>query len=174
VAGRALLSGQEITRLRTERRIRLGLGYVPQEHAVFAKLSVRDNLALGCLGGQRAGIDGVLSLFPKLGERLNQAAGTLSGGERKMLAIARALLLQPRVLLLDEPTEGVWVGVIQEIASRLKQLVRDMAIVIVEQHLELALDLADYAYVLDRGRLALEGASSAVRDDPRLLRLLAP
>ena len=143
MAGRALLSGQEITRLRTERRIRLGLGYVPQEHAVFAKLSVRDNLALGCLGGQRAGIDGVLSLFPKLGERLNQAAGTLSGGERKMLAIARALLLQPPVLLLDEPTEGVWVGVIQEIASRLKQLVRDMAIVIVEQHLELALDLAD-------------------------------
>lgn len=173
-AGHTLLDGREITGLRTERRIRLGLGYVPQEHAVFAKLSVRDNLALGCRGKQSAGLDSVLSLFPKLGERLNQAAGTLSGGERKMLAIARALLLQPRVLLLDEPTEGVWIGVIQEIASRLKQLVQDMAIVIVEQHLELALDLADYAYVLDRGRHALEGASSAIRDDPRLLRLLAP
>ena len=173
-AGRAILDGHDITALRTERRIRLGLGYVPQEHAVFAKLSVRDNLALGCLGGQSIGTDSVLSLFPKLGERLNQTAGTLSGGERKMLAVARALLLQPRLLLLDEPTEGVWIGVIHEIASRLKLLVRDMAIVIVEQHLQLALELADYAYVLDRGRLALEGPSDAVRNDSRLLRFLAP
>ena len=91
-----------------------------------------------------------------------------------MLAVARALLLRPRMLLLDEPTEGVWIGVIQEIASRLRLLVRDMAIVIVEQHLELALELAEYAYVLDRGRLALEGASDAIRNDPRLLRFLAP
>lgn len=173
-AGHALLDGRDITRLPTERRIRLGLGYVPQEHAVFAKLSVRDNLALGCLGIRYTSLDSVLSLFPKLGERLNQTAGTLSGGERKMLAVARALLRQPRVLLLDEPTEGVWIGVIHEIASRLKQLVRDMAIVIVEQHLELALELADYAYVLDRGRLALEGPSHAIGDDPRLLRFLAP
>lgn len=173
-AGHALLDGRDITTLRTERRIRLGLGYVPQEHAVFAKLSVRDNLALGCLGIRYTSLDSVLSLFPKLGERLNQTAATLSGGERKMLAVARALLRQPRVLLLDEPTEGVWIGVIHEIASRLKQLVRDMAIVIVEQHLELALELADYAYVLDRGRLALEGPSRAIRDDPRLLRFLAP
>jgi branched-chain amino acid transport system ATP-binding protein len=147
---------------------------VPQEHAVFAKLSVRDNLAVGALGRRQAALGDVLSLFPKLGERLGQAAGTLSGGERKMLAMARALLLKPRVLLLDEPTEGVWIGVIQEITSRLKQLVREIAVVLVEQHLELALEVADYAYVLDRGRIALEGPARAVREDPRLLQILAP
>jgi branched-chain amino acid transport system ATP-binding protein len=173
-AGQALLAGRDIIGLRTEQRVRLGLGYVPQEHAVFAKLSVRDNLAVGALGRRQAALGDVLSLFPKLGERLGQAAGTLSGGERKMLAMARALLLKPRVLLLDEPTEGVWIGVIQEITSRLKQLVREIAVVLVEQHLELALEVADYAYVLDRGRIALEGPARAVREDPRLLQILAP
>jgi branched-chain amino acid transport system ATP-binding protein len=78
------------------------------------------------------------------------------------------------VLLLDEPTEGVWIGVIQEIASRLKQLVREIALVLVEQHLELALEVADYAYVLDRGRIALEGPAHAIRNDPRLVQILAP
>lgn len=173
-AGRIQLAGRDIMGLRTEQRARLGLGYVPQEHAVFAKLSVRDNLAVGGLGRRHQALDEVLSLFPKLGQRLSQAAGTLSGGERKMLAMARALLLKPRVLLLDEPTEGVWIGVTQEIASRLKQLVCEMAVVIVEQHLELALEVADYAYVLDRGRLALEGPSQTVRNDPRLIQTLAP
>jgi branched-chain amino acid transport system ATP-binding protein len=173
-AGHALLAGRDIIGLRTEQRVRLGLGYVPQEHAVFAKLSVRDNLAVGALRRRQEALGDVLSLFPKLGERLGQAAGTLSGGERKMLAMARALLLKPRVLLLDEPTEGVWIGVIQEITSRLKQLVREIAVVLVEQHLELALEVADYAYVFDRGRIALEGSARAVREDPRLLQILAP
>jgi branched-chain amino acid transport system ATP-binding protein len=113
-------------------------------------------------------------MFPKLGQRLGQPAGTLSGGERKMLAIGRALLSNPKLLLLDEPTEGMWVGVIEEIAERLQELVKEIAIVIVEQHLELALDVADYAYVLDRGRIALEGRPSAVRNDSQLLQLLAP
>jgi branched-chain amino acid transport system ATP-binding protein len=174
MAGRVQFGAQDITALRTEQRVRLGLGYVPQEHAVFARLSVRDNLAVGSLGGGHDLLDDILSLFPKLSQRLDQPAGTLSGGERKMLAMARALLLKPRVLLLDEPTEGVWIGVIQEITERLKQLVRDMAVVIVEQHLELALDVADYAYVLDRGRLALKGPSKAIRADPRLVQFLAP
>jgi branched-chain amino acid transport system ATP-binding protein len=116
----------------------------------------------------------VLSIFPKLGQRLRQPAATLSGGERKMLAIGRALLSRPRLLLLDEPTEGVWIGVIEEIADRLRGLVNEMSIVLVEQHLALALSVADHAYVLDRGRVALEGASRSVRDDPRLLKYLAP
>jgi branched-chain amino acid transport system ATP-binding protein len=148
---------------------------VPQEHAVFARLSVRDNLAVGMLSSQdRREFDRVLGTFPKLGERLNQAAGTLSGGERKMLAIARALLSDPRVLLLDEPTEGVWIGVVEEITERLIDLAKEIAVVIVEQHLDLALQVANRAYVLDRGRVALSGASHQLRDDPRLLSYLAP
>ena len=91
-----------------------------------------------------------------------------------MLAVGRALLSNPKLLLLDEPTEGVWIGVIEEISERLRELIKTTAVVIVEQHLELALTLADYAYVLDRGRVALEGRSSAVSKDPALLHLLAP
>lgn len=167
--------GVDIARMPTERRVRLGLGYVPQEHSVFARLSVRDNLAIGVLTNRDEGaIDRVLQIFPKLGARLDQAAGTLSGGERKMLAVARALLSNPRLLLLDEPTEGVWIGVIDEIIDRLKQLAEQISIVIVEQHLDLALGVASHAYVLDRGRVALSGESSAVRQDPELLRCLAP
>jgi branched-chain amino acid transport system ATP-binding protein len=111
---------------------------------------------------------------PKLGQRLNQRAGTLSGGERKMLAVGRALLTRPKLLLLDEPTEGVWIGVIEEIAGRLNELASRIGLILVEQHLELALAVAQYAYVLDRGRVALEGPSATIKNDPRLLRYLAP
>jgi branched-chain amino acid transport system ATP-binding protein len=116
----------------------------------------------------------VLEFFPKLGARLGQTAATLSGGERKMLAISRALLGKPRVLMLDEPTEGVWIGVIEEIAERLVELSRRMSVVLVEQHVELALRVAQTAYVIDRGTIALHGHADAVRDDPALLRFLAP
>jgi branched-chain amino acid transport system ATP-binding protein len=174
-SGSIALDLDDITRLPTERRVRLGLGYVPQEHSVFGRLSVRENLEVGVLSNRdRSPIDQVLGLFPKLAQRLGQPAGTLSGGERKMLAIGRAILSNPKLLLLDEPTEGVWIGVIEEISDRLRELVKTIAVVIVEQHLELALSLADYAYVLDRGRVALEGCASAVRKDPKLLDLLAP
>jgi branched-chain amino acid transport system ATP-binding protein len=173
--GRIDLDGADATRLPTEQRVRRGLSYVPQEHAVFGRLSVRENLLVGAMAsGDRRGIDEVLALFPKLAQRLDQAAGTLSGGERKMLAVGRALLTRPKVLLLDEPTEGVWIGVIHEIAERLRELARRISLVLVEQHLELALSVARHAYVLDRGRVVLEGPSEVVRGDPRLLRYLAP
>ncbi|KIZ36235.1 MULTISPECIES: ABC transporter ATP-binding protein [Rhodopseudomonas] len=175
LAGSVSLDGRDISRLPTEQRIRMGVGYVPQEYAVFARLSVRDNLAVGALSSRdRGAIDRVLEIFPKLGQRLDQYAGTLSGGERKMLAIGRALLSDPRVLLLDEPTEGVWIGVIEEITERLILLAKDIAVVIVEQHLDLALRVADSAYVLDRGRIAISGPANEIRDDPALLQYLAP
>ena len=174
-SGRIVVDGEDCTRLSTERRARRGLGYVPQEHAVFSGLSVRENLAIGALGNPDSReIDQSLSLFPKLADRLDQIAGTLSGGERKMLAIGRALLGQPKLLLLDEPTEGVWIGVIEEIAERLAALSKEMALVIVEQHMELAFSIADYAYVIDRGEVAIEGTADEVQADPGLLRLLAP
>ena len=173
--GEMKFDGRDISRRPTEERVRMGIGYVPQEHSVFARLSVRDNLAVGALYNRdAAAIDRVLAIFPKLAQRLDQPAGTLSGGERKMLAIGRAILGDPKLLLLDEPTEGVWVGVIDEITERLIALAKEIAVVIVEQHLDLALRVADYAYVLDRGRVALQGAADDVRNDKELLRYLAP
>ena len=175
LGGAVCLDKRSVGQLPTEQRIRLGLGYVPQEHSVFGRLSVRDNLAVGALTNRDSGaVNRVLEIFPKLGQRMDQVAGTLSGGERKMLAIGRAMLSNPRVLLLDEPTEGVWIGVIEEITERLMQLAEEIAIVIVEQHLDLALRVASRAFVLDRGRVALAGSAQEVRDDPRLLQYLAP
>ncbi len=167
--------GVAATELDTQKRVLRGMGYVPQEQAVFGSLTVRENLALGAVTKKdKSGINTILDFFPKLGQRLGQQAGTLSGGERKMLAIGRALLGEPSLLLLDEPTEGVWVGVIEEIAERLRLLAETISIIIVEQHVELALRVADRAYVMDRGQFAMQGESASIKDDPLLLRYLAP
>jgi urea transport system ATP-binding protein len=175
LGGSITLDKRDVGQLPTEQRIRLGIGYVPQEHSVFARLSVRDNLAVGAMTNRDSrAVNRILEIFPKLGQRLDQVAGTLSGGERKMLAIGRALLSDPRLLLLDEPTEGVWIGVIEEITERLIVLAKEIAVVIVEQHLDLALRVASQAYVLDRGRVALTGSAAEVRHDPKLLQYLAP
>lgn len=173
--GSITLDARDVGRMPTEQRIRAGFGYVPQEHSVFARLSVRDNLAVGALTNHKAdAIDRIIEIFPKLGQRMDQAAGTLSGGERKMLAIGRAMLSEPSILMLDEPTEGVWIGVIEEITDRLAVLAKSIAVIIVEQHLDLALRVADTAYVLDRGRVALSGPAHDVRNDPKLLQYLTP
>jgi len=174
--GTVRFDGRDVARLPTERRMRLGIGYVPQEQGVFGRLTVRENLVIGAMtdpkGKERMG--DMLTLFPQLAPRLSQQAGTLSGGERKMLAISRALLGRPSLLMLDEPTEGVWHGVIEEIAGRLEQLSKTIAVVIVEQHVKMALQLSQYCYVMDRGQIVLEGSSAEVRDDPELIRLLSP
>ncbi|MGM0585786.1 MAG: ABC transporter ATP-binding protein [Pseudomonadota bacterium] len=174
MSGQIVFGGREASGDDTETRVRRGMGYVPQEHAVFGRLTVRENLMLGAVSRKEKEIDMVLDFFPKLAQRLGQQAGTLSGGERKMLGISRALLGKPDLLMLDEPTEGVWIGVIEEIAERLRQLAREIGVIIVEQHVELALRVADHAYVIDRGTVALEGPADEIRDDPRLLRYLAP
>ena len=151
------------------------MAYVPQENAVFNKLTVKENIILGAnASNEKADIDMVLDFFPKLGERLGQQAGTLSGGERKMLAISRALISKPKLIMLDEPTEGVWIGVIEEIAERLEILAKEISVILVEQHLELALRVCSYTYVLDRGKVALKGPSENVRENTELLRLLTP
>jgi branched-chain amino acid transport system ATP-binding protein len=175
MSGSIMLDGSNASSESTERRARRGIGFVPQEDAIFGRLTVRENLLLGATNQPNYdGLGEVLDFFPKLEQRLYQTAATLSGGERKMLAISRALLGRPRLLLLDEPTEGVWIGVIEEIADRLAVLARQMSIVLVEQHVHLALRIASYAYVMDRGAVALEGPAEQVRDDPKLLRYLAP
>ena len=173
--GAIYFEGVDNTSVATEKRIHRGIGYVPQERAIFAGLTVLENLQIGRFSQENGeSIDTALEIFPKLKERIHQVAGTLSGGERKMLAIGRALLGSPKLLLLDEPTEGIWVGVIEEIIDHLIDLKNRISLLIVEQHLELALRVTEYAYVLDRGHVALEGPSSEVGNDPQLMRLLAP
>ena len=174
--GSVRFDGIDCTRMPTESRVKRGIGHVPQEHGVFARLTVRENLLVGAMADPKGEdrIEEMIALFPRLGQRLSQQAGTLSGGERKMLAISRALLGNPHLLMLDEPTEGVWHSVIDEIAERLVALAADIAILLVEQHVKMALSVAQYAYVMDRGHIALEGPAASVRDDPNLVRLLAP
>lgn len=173
--GRVMIDGTDVTKIPTHRRIRQGLGYVPQEQAVFGSLSVRENLIIGGLSNpDNADIDRVVDIFPKIGERMSQIAGTLSGGERKMLGISRALLSNPKLLLLDEPTEGVWIGVVEEIAERLEEMTSEISVVIVEQHVELALRISSHAYVMDRGQVVMYGASDQLPDDPQFMRYLTP
>ena len=175
MSGAIEFDGQRVETLPMEQRVRAGVGYVPQEDAAFSGLTVRENLQLGAIRQRdKSGIDAVLAAFPKLGKRLDQAAGTLSGGERKMLAIGRAMLGRPKLLMLDEPTEGVWIGVIEEIAEQLEKLSRTMSVILVEQHVELALRVASRAYVMDRGSIAMQGPVAEVRDDPELIRYLSP
>ena len=173
--GRLVLDGSDVTKTPTHQRIRQGIGYVPQEHAVFGSLSVRENLLVGGLiNSDESGIDRVVEIFPKIGERMSQIAGTLSGGERKMLGIGRALISNPRILLLDEPTEGVWIGVVEEIAERLEEMTTQISVVIVEQHVELALKISSHAYVMDRGQVVMYGASGELPENPNFMRYLTP
>ena len=174
--GTITFDGEDSVRLATEQRVRRGLGHVPQEQGIFGGLSVKENLLIGAMADPKgeSRIGEMLELFPRLGQRLSQKAGTLSGGERKMLAISRALLGRPYLLMLDEPTEGVWHGVVEEIAERLERLAKDIAVLIVEQHVHLALRVSQYCYVMDRGQIALAGPSEHIRGDPNLTRLLAP
>ena len=173
--GRLVVDGSDVTKTPTHQRIRQGIGYVPQEQAVFGSLSVRENLLVGGLSNSdKSGIDRVVEIFPKIGERMSQIAGTLSGGERKMLGIGRALLSNPRILLLDEPTEGVWIGVVEEIAERLEELTTQISVVIVEQHVDLALRISSHAYVMDRGQVVMYGASGELPENPNFLRYLTP
>ncbi len=184
--GSVRFRGRELTRRPAHAIPRLGVGYVPQGRRVFPELSVRENLLLGLRGreGERAGRpeaapewERVLGLFPALRERLHQRAGTLSGGEQQMLAIARALLGRPKLLLLDEPTEGLMpslVGRTEELLLELKA--QDLGLLVAEQRLETALRVCDRLYVLEKGQVVWEGAAEEARTRPeeraRLLRAL--
>jgi branched-chain amino acid transport system ATP-binding protein len=163
-AGAILLGGADLSSMPTHRRARLGLGYVPQQREVFASLTVREHLTIS----QRAGrwtCEAVLGLFPSLAERMGSRAAMLSGGEQQMLAIARALLGNPSVLLLDEPSEGLAPVVVERLAGVLKALAQDrsMAILLVEQRIDIALDLSDRYVIMDRGRIVQHGSTPELR-----------
>ncbi|TMK51289.1 MAG: urea ABC transporter ATP-binding subunit UrtE [Actinobacteria bacterium] len=171
--GRITLDGREITGLRSDQRVKAGLAYVPQGRASFPSLSVRENLQVvieaspnGVAAGQAA-LDEALDLFPKLRRLLARQAGFLSGGEAQQLAIARALVTRPRLLLLDEPTEGIQPSVIIEIENAIAQLnaTNGLAIVLVEQYMEFALRLAQRYVVLDAGRVVAEGPTEGLANE---------
>ena len=154
----------------------LGLAYVPESKRLFPRLSVADNLRLGSYLHRRkadrdAPLERVFSLFPRLKERLPQRAGTLSGGEQQMLAIGRALMTRPRLLMLDEPSQGIMPKLVDEIFEAV-QFIRDtgVTVLLVEQRLAESLAIADRAYVLQTGRLILSGTAAEVRDNPDVRR----
>ena len=172
-AGTVTFDGSDVTRLPTHKISRLGLAYVPAERHLFPEMSVTQNLLLGAYPGlpDRPTLDSVFDLFPRLAERRSQAAGTMSGGEQQMLAVGRALMSKPRVLMLDEPTTGLAPLLANEAYKALAQL-RDggLTLVVAEQQVHLALELASRGYVIDHGRFGIAGTSEELAGNPEVQR----
>ena len=172
--GEMTLGGMSLARVPVFRRARRGIGFVPQEREIFPSLTVRENLEVGARPGpwtqQR-----VFDLFPNLGARLSHAGSQLSGGEQQMLSIARALLTNPSVLLMDEPTEGLAPVIVEALAAALARLSAEgaLSIVLVEQNSRVALAFSARTVVMDKGRIVYDGASAALAADPeRLAKLI--
>ncbi|MFF4617225.1 urea ABC transporter ATP-binding subunit UrtE [Nonomuraea jabiensis] len=174
-AGTVTFDGRDVTRLKPHERVRLGMGYVPQGHQCFPQLSVLGNLLVTMEAAKvtRESLDEALDVFPALKPLLKRSAGHLSGGQQQQLAMARALVTRPRMLILDEPTEGIQPSIILEIEAAIERLhASGLAVLLVEQYLDIALRLADTFVILDGGHVVRTGAAEELhREDVR--RLLA-
>ena len=171
--GAVRLGGDDITRLETHDIVRRGIGWVPEERRVLPNLTVLENLRLGMMAADRAGseqrLEEALEFFPRLRERLAQKGRFLSGGEQQMLAIARGLVARPRIMLVDEPTEGLAPLLVQSLTHILREINRrGTTILLVEQTLEVAMALSHRLYVMDQGRIQFEGTPDALRQDPTI------
>ncbi len=166
MAGSLHLGGQDITKLRPEQRARAGIGWVPQERNIFRSLTVEENLTAVERPGKWT-VARVYDMFPRLAERRRNMGNQLSGGEQQMLAVGRALVLNPRLLLLDEPTEGIQPSIIKDIGRVIRRLAdrKTMAIVLVEQFYDFAADLADRYVVMERGAVVARGAGASMASD---------
>ena len=174
--GEIVFDGEQIAGLAPDRIAARGIGHVPEGRRVFPALTVAENLGTGAFlrrdaPGVRRDMEDVYSRFPRLAERRRQYARTLSGGEQQMLAIGRALMLRPRMLLLDEPSMGLAPVIVEEIARIVREIsAAGVPVVLVEQNAEMALELADYAYVLETGSVALAGATDELRGNEHVRR----
>jgi urea transport system ATP-binding protein len=168
--GGVKLQGKELAELRTEERSRLGVAYVPQGRDIFPNLTVWENLKISLVIHQATGngqVDRVLQLFPVLKEMLQRKGGVLSGGQQQQLAIARALLTGPKLLILDEPTEGIQPNIIDQIGDTLLKIKQEgqISILLVEQYLDFCLNVGDSFYIMDRGAIVAEGPIAHLNDD---------
>jgi branched-chain amino acid transport system ATP-binding protein len=168
--GKIVWRGEDVTRIQPHRRARAGIAWVAQEREIFPSLSVEENLTVAARPG-RWNLKSVHELFPRLAERRNSKGNQLSGGEQQMLAIARALMTNPSLLLLDEPMEGLAPIIVEEVERAIRRMVRDegTAIVLVEQHAEIALSLTDQAVLLERGRIVHRAPSAQLMRDSAML-----
>lgn len=170
-SGKVLLDGEDVSALPTPERARRGVGYVPQTRDIFKSLSVEDNLKSGLQGGPSSRLQTAWELFPRLKERRNNFGNELSGGEQQMLSIARALMSEPQILLLDEPLEGLSPLVGQEVMNALERLIseRGLGCVLVEQQVSLVMDFSETILVLERGRCMFNGAPEVLKSFPDVL-----
>lgn len=175
--GQVLFGGQDLRGISIEKRVAMGMSLVPEKRELFASMKVEDNLLLGSYRRYQAGeknyadqLNVVFDLFPRLQERRHQEAGTLSGGERQMLALGRALMAKPQLLMLDEPSLGLAPLIVKEIFHIIQRLRQTgVAILLVEQNARAALQVADYAYVLETGAIALQGNAAELANDQRVI-----
>jgi urea ABC transporter ATP-binding protein UrtE len=177
-AGRIRFAGNDISRVPADRRARAGIAYIPQGRDVFPRLTVRENLLVAEAARSAPGkpdYERIYSFFPILLERATQSAGTLSGGQQQQLAIARAMIGEPKLMLLDEPSEGIQPSIVRETAVHVRQLNRELGVTVlfVEQNLDLIVSLADRGFVMDKGRIVARLGSDEIRSQEVVRRHLA-
>lgn len=177
-SGEVLFHGRSLKHMRPDRIVRQGISMVPERRELFAEMTAAENLALGAYSRSDAravgdDLQSVFALFPRLRERYDQVAGTMSGGEQQMLTIGRALMARPRLLLLDEPSLGLAPQLIEEIFDaivRIRSANPELAVLLVEQNANMSLEIADYAYVMETGAIQLHGPARDLRNDPGIQR----
>jgi branched-chain amino acid transport system ATP-binding protein len=169
--GSAVYDGKQLNDVPAHKLAAMGIGYVPQGRGIFPLLTVEENLLLGVKGTADARtLEDVFTRFPRIKERLRQPAGTLSGGEQQMLAIARCLLMQPKLIILDEPTEGIMPKLVAQIRHEIADIARQgISVLLVEQNLRTALRLANRIYLMERGQIVHEGTPTSLQADPEII-----
>jgi len=179
-SGHVYLDGDDVSRLKPFEMAARGVGYVPQSRDIFSSISVRNNIRLGSASGDGILLEGevpsyIYDYFPALEEKAAAKGGTLSGGQKQQLAIARALNADPDLLLLDEPSEGIQPSIVHEIGQQLQRIrdERDVSVLVVEQNLNLALEVADYCYILETGQVVEEGTPDELEDSDAIDEYLA-